>query len=86
MTPLTLERVRTLFADVVGAEPPDDDTDLIAAGLIDSLALVELLLALEQRIGIEIPMEMLDIERFRTIERLAALVDECRDLDSSDAA
>jgi acyl carrier protein len=81
-----LEQVRTLFADVVGAEPPDDDADLIAAGLIDSLALVELLLALEQRIGIEIPMEMLDIERFRTIERLAALVDECREHDASDAA
>ena len=86
MTPPTLERVRTLFADVVGAEPPDDDTDLIAAGLIDSLALVELLLALEQQNGIEIPLEMLDIERFRTIERLAALVIECSDLDSSDAA
>jgi acyl carrier protein len=86
VTPPTLERVRTLFADVVGAEPPDDDTDLIAAGLIDSLALVELLLALEQQIGIEIPLEMLDIERFRTIERLAALVDECRAHDSSDAA
>jgi acyl carrier protein len=81
-----LEQVRTLFADVVGTEPPDDDADLIAAGLNDSLALVELLLALEQRIGIEIPMEMLDIERFRTIERLAALVDECREHDASDAA
>jgi D-alanine--poly(phosphoribitol) ligase subunit 2 len=86
VTPTTLEQVRALFADVVGVEPSDDDMDLIAAGLIDSLALVELLFALEQRIGIEIPLEVLDIERFRTIKRLAALVDECREHDASDAA
>ncbi|MGZ4317101.1 MAG: acyl carrier protein [Gaiellaceae bacterium] len=82
----TLIRLQTLFAEVVGVEPPAPDVDVIAGGLLDSLALVELLLAIDQQLGIEIPPAKLDIERFRTLERLAALVVECGGIGASDAA
>jgi acyl carrier protein len=82
----TLTEIGAVFAEVVGVDPPAPDDDLIAGGLIDSLALVELLLAIERRLSIEIPTELLDVERFRTLERLAALVDECRRDPASDAA
>ena len=73
----TLATVQALFAEVVGVDAPAPDTDVVETGLIDSMAIVELLFALEQELGIEIPPALLDIEHFRTLERLAALVDAC---------
>jgi acyl carrier protein len=54
--------------------------------VLDSLALVELLFAIEQDLGTVIPSDRLEIERFRTLGLLAELVEECRALGSSDAA
>ena len=75
-----------LFTEVTGTTPPAADADLIEAGVLDSLALVELLFAIEQELGTQIPSDRLEIERFRTLERLAALVAECRAEAAGDAA
>ena len=40
----------------------------------------------EQELGVEIPPDRLEVERFRTLTALAELVAECRALDTSDAA
>jgi acyl carrier protein len=69
-------RLERLFVDALNMEPPSADADLIERGLLDSLTLIELLHAIEQEFRIEIPLE-LDIERFRTIERLAEFVSDC---------
>ena len=45
------------------------------SGLLDSLALVTLLFEVEQEFQVEIPLDSLDVENFRTIERIARLVD-----------
>jgi D-alanine--poly(phosphoribitol) ligase subunit 2 len=86
MTDTLLGQLSTTFADVTGSTPPSPDDDLIESGVLDSLALVELLFAIEQRHGIEIPTERLEVERFRTLARLAELIAECRALGTIDAA
>jgi acyl carrier protein len=86
MTDPLLAELAGIFADVTGLEPPSPDTDLIEGGVLDSLALVELLFAIEQELGVVIPAERLDVTRFRTLASLAELVTECRALGTSDAA
>ena len=83
--PLPVDLAR-IFAEVTGSEPPGPNADLIEDGVLDSLTLVELLFAIEQELGVEIPAERLEGERFRTLASLAELVAECRALGTSDAA
>jgi acyl carrier protein len=66
-----------LIMRTLNIEPPERRADLIEDGVLDSLALVELLHAIEQEFAIQIPLDDFDIERFRTIERLAKFVQEC---------
>jgi acyl carrier protein len=86
MTDPLLGQLATVFADVTGSNPPDPDADLLEGGVLDSLALVELLFAIEQELGIVVPAERLEIERFRTLACLAELVADCRALGTSDMA
>lgn len=48
--------------------------DLIGTGLLDSLTIVELLMQLEQRYAVRIPLEDLDIDVFRSVASIARLV------------
>ena len=50
------------------------DVDLIEAGLVDSVRIVELVLELERRFGVSLPFEELEIDDFRTVARLAARI------------
>jgi D-alanine--poly(phosphoribitol) ligase subunit 2 len=70
-----LLQLQAIFRDVLNVVVPSPDADLIETGLLDSLALVELLFEIEQRFGVDLALEDLDIENFRTLERLAAVVD-----------
>ncbi len=72
--PAEVERVRQLVAETLSLTPPEPSTDLIESGLLDSLALVELLHALETELGVEVPLDALEIESFRTVETIAELV------------
>ena len=51
----------------------DDDDDLFAAGL-DSLAIVNVLMALEERFDIELPDEMLQRKSFSSIATIDGVV------------
>jgi acyl carrier protein len=86
MTDPLLAQLAAVFADVTGSTAPPPDADLLEAGVLDSLALVELLFAIEQELGILIPAEKLEVERFRTLARLAELLAECRGPGTCDAA
>jgi acyl carrier protein len=86
MTDPLLAELARIFADVTGSEPPSPDADLIEGGALDSLALIELLFAIERELGVEIPADRLEVARFRTLVSLAELVAECRVLGTSDAA
>jgi acyl carrier protein len=67
-----------LFADELAIEIPETDTDLVQCGLLDSLTLVDLLVHLERSFGFTVVMDELDLEDFRSVDRIAAYVDRCR--------
>jgi D-alanine--poly(phosphoribitol) ligase subunit 2 len=50
------------------------DIDLLETGLVDSIGLVELILELEERFGVSLPMEDLEIDDFRSVYRIADLI------------
>jgi acyl carrier protein len=68
------DRIRQLFEDVLNIEVDSTQADLIETGLLDSLVLVELMVGLEDTFGIKIDVVDLDIEHFRTIDRIGRLV------------
>lgn len=68
----------TLFdleLDLVGI---DADTELLEAGHLDSLALIELILAIEHTFGLAIGDDDLRPERFASIRSIAGLVEDLR--------
>ena len=76
MSAPVVERLRALFPTALYMEPPAPDADLIDGGVLDSLALVELLAAIEVEFSIEVPLDELELERIRTLDGLADLVSE----------
>jgi acyl carrier protein len=69
--PHTTARITDLIRDRLSVEVPTADTDLIKSGLLDSLALVMLITALEEAFACELPLDDFDLERFRSVERIA---------------
>ena len=53
-----------------------DETPLAAYGILDSIAVLELVLFLEGRFGIQFQAQDLDRRRLETIERIEGLVRE----------
>ena len=68
------DRIARLFGDVLHIEAPGVDTDLFDAGVLDSLAFVELLLGLEREFGVCVSVDDLEIDHFRSIARIAVFV------------
>ena len=66
--------VHVLFTDTLGVRVPDDDTDVIATGLLDSLGVAELLLTLEERFDVTIDMASLDLDDIRSVRSIVALL------------
>jgi acyl carrier protein len=72
--PTTVDRVRLLIRDVLSVEVPDGDADMIDSGLLDSLALVSLIAEIEHEFQLELPLDDLDVDQFRSAERIAQLL------------
>jgi D-alanine--poly(phosphoribitol) ligase subunit 2 len=73
-------RITEMFVKRLNVEPPSVDTDLIETGILDSLALVELLLTLEQEFGIQIALDQFEIDDFRSIVRIAQFISGSNEL------
>jgi acyl carrier protein len=71
----TADRLRGIVSRTLAISPPQTDTDLVETGVLDSLALVELLVAVEEQFGIRFAPEELEIERFRSVAALVELVE-----------
>ncbi len=69
-------RLTELVRDRLGVEVPTPDTDLVDTGLLDSLALVTLIVGIEDTFGCRLPLDDFDLDRFRSIEAMAAFLDE----------
>ena len=74
-----VERLRALFVDELNIIVPADDADLLKSGLLDSLALVEVLVRVEQLFGLTVDFEELEIETFQSIRSIAELIATRRD-------
>lgn len=72
--PTVIARIEGLFEEALSLAAPAANADLVDTGLLDSLALVTLLFEIEQEFLVQIPLDTLEIEDFRTIDRIAELI------------
>ena len=75
-----LSKVAVLFREKLKLEVPSPETDLLQAGLMDSLIFVELLVQLEQEFGITLSIENLEVEDVRSLTRIAEFVTSQRQI------
>lgn len=74
-TPVNIpDKIASIVCAALTIENIDADTDLIEEGLLDSLALVQLMVALEEGFGITIPPAQLDIEDYRSVKQMSKLI------------
>lgn len=64
----------TLVSKRMNVEIRSAEIDLIETGIMDSLALVDLLLGIEGEFGVRIPLEELEIDDLRSVGRLAQVI------------
>src|SRR5436190_15508034 len=73
--PVTLtDRIGRLLASALHIDVPAAETDLFDAGVLDSLAFVELLVQLEREFGLAIAVDDIEVENFRSIARIAGFI------------
>lgn len=72
------KRILEILVDLTGADElfDDESIDLIDSGIMDSFTYGELLYALEDEFGIEIQPTQVEVDVWRSVERIALLVDE----------
>ena len=70
----TFDRVRLLIGDVLSIEVPGEDIDMIDSGDLDSLALVSLIAGIEQEFQLDLPLEDLDLDQFRSVASITQLL------------
>jgi D-alanine--poly(phosphoribitol) ligase subunit 2 len=68
------ERLGAIFIDHLHIDVPTPETDLLEAGFLDSLALVELLLQVEREFNIAVSLLDLDIEHVRSLRSLSSFL------------
>jgi len=69
--PVMEQAIADILRKTLSIEVSSPDTDLFEEGLMDSLTLVQLLLALDQEMGIAPDLENLELDHFRTIAKIA---------------
>lgn len=68
------DKIASIVCTALTIDKIDADTDLIKEGYLDSLALVQLMVALEEGFGLTIPPAELDIEDYRSVEQMSKLI------------
>jgi acyl carrier protein len=67
-------KILEIFLECFDTRIASADVDLLEGRLVDSLKIVDLVLELEQRFGVDLVFEELEIEDFRTVSRIAERV------------
>ncbi|MGE0101421.1 MAG: acyl carrier protein [Blastocatellales bacterium] len=67
---VTTDQIIRLLAERVHIETPSVDTDLMEAGLLDSLSLVELMTGLEEQFDVRISFDEIEIDNFSSVSRI----------------
>jgi D-alanine--poly(phosphoribitol) ligase subunit 2 len=75
---IEIDQIQGLITNIlvgkVHVEVPSPTTDLMKAGVIDSITLVELIVGIEEQFGIQVPLEEIEIDHFRSVEVMADFV------------
>lgn len=66
--------LRELVHDITGIKVASDDTDLIETGTLDSLALVSLIMALENSFSVSIDFDDIELGSFRGVTAVCDLM------------
>lgn len=66
--------LRGFFAKVTAGNTLDPDQDYFALGLVSSLLALELVAFVERRYGIDVEVEDLRLDNFRTMNRVSEFV------------
>jgi D-alanine--poly(phosphoribitol) ligase subunit 2 len=69
-----IARAQRVFEDALNIDAPAPDIDIVESGLIDSLGLVSLLFELEREFGVQVPLETLEVDSFRTIANIVRTI------------
>ena len=67
--PVTTDRVVALIRQVAGIDVADPHANLLTTGIIDSLAVVSWLLAIEQEFAVSVDVNSHDLDDFQSVER-----------------
>jgi acyl carrier protein len=70
-----VREIQLIFSKVLMRGTISPTTDLLETGLLDSMGMVELLFNMEQRFGFTPNFAELDLENFRSIEKIAEMVE-----------
>jgi acyl carrier protein len=70
------DAIRELISSKLLIQIDSEDADLLGAGILDSLALVQLLVHLEERFRVKIPLEDLEIDDLRSVSSIARVVEQ----------
>jgi D-alanine--poly(phosphoribitol) ligase subunit 2 len=70
------QRIRKILAHRLHLEIPEQNADLFEAGVLDSLGLVDLINELEREFGFRVPVGQLNIEEFRSLDRIEKFVEQ----------
>ena len=69
-----IKQIQIIFSDILLREVDSPTTDLLDTGILDSMALVELLASLEQKFSLTLNIIDLDLENFRSIQSIGEFV------------
>jgi D-alanine--poly(phosphoribitol) ligase subunit 2 len=72
------QQIIEIFNERFETRLDSDEVDLLETGLVDSVRIVELVLAIEQRFGISLPFEELEIDDFRSVPKLVERIARTR--------
>jgi D-alanine--poly(phosphoribitol) ligase subunit 2 len=70
-----IDQILKIFSEKLSRQVSSADEDLFESGALDSMVLVELLLELEQGLGVTISIADLDIDAVRTVRGIAAIAE-----------
>ncbi|MEM9443589.1 MAG: acyl carrier protein [Pseudomonadota bacterium] len=68
------EALSQFFSDQFNVEPASTSTDLIEAGILDSLMLIEVVMFMETEFSVTAELDDLEIENFLSIDTMARFV------------
>jgi len=73
-------RITRLFEERLNLEIPSPETDLFETGALDSMAFVELLAQIESEFGVQVALGDIEMDNFRSIEKIVGFVEARRRL------